>query len=165
MDITLKEYLGATLRHRGQRFTLDDSAPVLAHIVPPPGKVVGDQISRFDLYFSETLPGQAAGAGAAFGLGEVPVGSTDVTWARPLKQLGAGPAISNSEVWAIGPLIDYQGAAITIGDSVEIWEDGQSVAKGSIIGRCGATGYATGYHLHFELIEGEVRRNPLGFLP
>lgn len=43
--------------------------------------------------------------------------------------------------------------------------EGQSVAKGSTIGRCGATGYATGYHLHFEVIEGDARRNPLGFLP
>jgi len=42
---------------------------------------------------------------------------------------------------------------------------GQSVAKGATIGRCGASGNATGYHLHFELIDDGVRRNPLGFLP
>lgn len=42
---------------------------------------------------------------------------------------------------------------------------GQSVAKGEKIGAVGATGYATGYHLHFEIRKDGVQRNPLGFLP
>ncbi|MBN1399326.1 MAG: M23 family metallopeptidase [Anaerolineae bacterium] len=44
-------------------------------------------------------------------------------------------------------------------------EVGQSVAKGEMIGKCGSTGNSTGPHLHFEVIQGEARRNPLNYLP
>jgi murein DD-endopeptidase MepM/ murein hydrolase activator NlpD len=42
---------------------------------------------------------------------------------------------------------------------------GDSVQKGQPIGTMGSTGRSTGPHLHFEVIQGNVRRNPLGFLP
>lgn len=44
-------------------------------------------------------------------------------------------------------------------------EAGQSVAKGQQIGEMGNTGNATGPHLHFEVRQGTVQRNPVGFLP
>ena len=46
---------------------------------------------------------------------------------------------------------------------------GQSVSKGQRVGRMGATGFATGSHLHFEVWKGAIwnggtRVNPLGYL-
>ena len=44
-------------------------------------------------------------------------------------------------------------------------EEGTSVAKGTLIARMGATGNATGPHLHFEIRENRKRRNPFIYLP
>lgn len=44
-------------------------------------------------------------------------------------------------------------------------EAGADVAKGQQIGEMGSTGNSTGPHLHFEIRQGTVQRNPIGFLP
>ncbi|MHB8516186.1 MAG: peptidoglycan DD-metalloendopeptidase family protein, partial [Dehalococcoidia bacterium] len=42
---------------------------------------------------------------------------------------------------------------------------GQQVAQGAELGIIGSTGYSTGRHLHFEVIDNGVRQNPLNYLP
>jgi murein DD-endopeptidase MepM/ murein hydrolase activator NlpD len=42
---------------------------------------------------------------------------------------------------------------------------GQQVAQGDVLGWVGCTGYCTGNHLHFEVIDNGVRENPLDYLP
>ena len=44
-------------------------------------------------------------------------------------------------------------------------EAGDNVAQGQQIGEMGNTGNATGPHLHFEVRQSTVMRNPIGFLP
>lgn len=42
---------------------------------------------------------------------------------------------------------------------------GQQVSPGQTLGYAGCTGYCTGTHLHFEVIDNGVRVNPLNYLP
>ncbi len=44
-------------------------------------------------------------------------------------------------------------------------ETGTNVSKGQQIGEIGSTGNSTGPHLHFEIRQGTIQRNPYGFLP
>lgn len=44
-------------------------------------------------------------------------------------------------------------------------QPGDNVAKGQHIAQMGNTGNSTGPHLHFEIRQGTVQRNPYGFLP
>ncbi len=59
-------------------------------------------------------------------------------------------------------IIDHGGGVATLYGHCS-WlgvSEGQSVKQGAVIGRVGATGYATGPHLHFE-----VRRNGVPVQP
>jgi len=42
---------------------------------------------------------------------------------------------------------------------------GDSIAQGTVLGLVGSTGNSTGPHLHFELRQNGINRNPFGFLP
>ena len=43
--------------------------------------------------------------------------------------------------------------------------EGETVSQGDQIGIIGSTGYSTGRHLHFEVIDNGVRQDPLDYLP
>lgn len=42
-------------------------------------------------------------------------------------------------------------------------KEGQSVKKGQVIGYVGSTGWSTGWHLHYEIIQNYVRVDPMNF--
>ena len=64
-------------------------------------------------------------------------------------------------------IIDHGNGFQTLYAHMQVYyvETGQSVAKGQKIGLCGITGWSTGPHLHFEIIENSVPRNPFIYLP
>ncbi len=49
-------------------------------------------------------------------------------------------------------------------DAISIAQ-GQNVEQGQEIGKLGSTGYSTGPHLHFEVIDNGIRQDPLSYLP
>ena len=83
-------------------------------------------------------------------------------------------AIANGTITSAG----YDGAygnktVLTLDDGTEVWyahqssinvSVGQKVNTGDVIGRVGATGRATGYHLHYEVLANGRLLNPLQLL-
>jgi murein DD-endopeptidase MepM/ murein hydrolase activator NlpD len=64
-------------------------------------------------------------------------------------------------------LIDHGNGFQTMYAHMQVYyvEVGQSIAKGEQIGEVGSTGNSSGPHLHFEVLQDGVQRNPFGFLP
>ncbi len=64
-------------------------------------------------------------------------------------------------------IVDHPGGYSTVyaHNSTNLVQKGQSVSKGEIIARLGATGNATGSHLHFEVRVNSKPANPLNYLP
>lgn len=64
-------------------------------------------------------------------------------------------------------IVDHPGGYSTVyaHNSANLVQKGQSVSKGEIIARLGATGNATGSHLHFEVRVNSKPVNPLNYLP
>jgi LysM repeat protein len=64
-------------------------------------------------------------------------------------------------------IIDHAAGYSTVyaHNSSNLVKKGQNVTKGDIIARLGATGNATGSHLHFEIRENGKPVNPLNYLP
>ncbi len=64
-------------------------------------------------------------------------------------------------------IVDHPGGYSTVyaHNSANLVQKGQSVSKGEVIARLGATGNATGSHLHFEVRVNSKPVNPLNYLP
>ncbi len=64
-------------------------------------------------------------------------------------------------------VIDHGNGFRTLYAHMQVYyvEVGDSVAKGQQIGEVGSTGNSSGPHLHLEILQNGVQRNPFGFLP
>lgn len=88
-------------------------------------------------------------------------------WPAPGTPYPGGGTYRGHPVYGAMVLIDH-------GDGVESLyahmhstrvRQGQIIRSGEIIGRVGATGQATGAHLHFEILVDGAARNPLHYVP
>ncbi|MBQ7400192.1 MAG: peptidoglycan DD-metalloendopeptidase family protein [Clostridia bacterium] len=72
-----------------------------------------------------------------------------------------------SNSWGNVIQIDHGGGLVTLYAhcSYRGVQKGQTVAKGTPIGKVGTTGWSTGNHLHFTVYENGVAVNPLKYLP
>jgi murein DD-endopeptidase MepM/ murein hydrolase activator NlpD len=88
----------------------------------------------------------------------------------PVRAADDGYVImAGRDTWGYGNqvLIDHGNGYLTRYahlDQIKV-KAGESVQRNQQIGTMGNTGRSTGPHLHFEIIYGQQRRNPLGFLP
>jgi murein DD-endopeptidase MepM/ murein hydrolase activator NlpD len=82
---------------------------------------------------------------------------------------GGYVVLSGRDTWGYGNqvVIDHGNGFLTRYAHLHkiLVQAGQSVKKNQKIGLMGSTGRSTGPHLHFEILNNSVRRNPLGFLP
>lgn len=88
----------------------------------------------------------------------------------PIRAADDGYVVmAGRDTWGYGNqiLIDHGNGYLTRYahlDTIKV-KAGDSVTRNQQIGTMGNTGRSTGPHLHFEIIYGNQRRNPLGFLP
>ncbi len=63
-------------------------------------------------------------------------------------------------------MIDHNNGYVTLYAHMSVIQvkPGQRVNRGDVLGQMGSTGRSTGTHLHFEIRQGGVLHNPLGFL-
>ena len=90
--------------------------------------------------------------------------------APPILAADSGKVIGAGSPWGWGygnhVIIDHNNGYQTLYAHLsKIYvREGQSVKRGDSLGQMGATGRATGIHLHFEIIKNGVKVNPLEYL-
>lgn len=95
-----------------------------------------------------------------------------------IANLGGGPILAADSGTVVGAgwldnsgygnrvLIDHGNGFVTLYahmSGVQV-RPGQTVNRGDVIGQMGSTGRSTGVHLHFEIRQGGVLLNPMGYL-
>ncbi|HSJ58809.1 MAG TPA: LCP family protein [Anaerolineae bacterium] len=88
----------------------------------------------------------------------------------PIRAADAGyVSLAGRDTWGYGlqVVVDHGNGYVTRYAHLDtmLVRAGDSVTKGQQIGTMGSTGRATSVHLHFEVMENGVPRNPLGYLP
>ena len=88
------------------------------------------------------------------------------TWRVPVYATHDGIARVRSNTWPGGIYLAIENGRYKTAyahlDSYAV-VDGQAVTRGDVIGYIGSTGMSTGPHLHYEVWESGINRNPLDF--
>ena len=90
-------------------------------------------------------------------------------YGAPIRAAKAGHVIFSGQMRGYGNVVvvDHGGGFSTLyaHESSLVAGDGADVAQGQLIGYCGATGDATGPHLHFETRVNATPEDPMRYLP
>jgi murein DD-endopeptidase MepM/ murein hydrolase activator NlpD len=138
-------------------------------------------VARTVVAYSGPIPAEASKGTGIFGwpvAGQITQGYWDRHRAIDIGSWQGAPVLAADSGYVVAAgwddsgygrtvVIDHGNGFQTLYAHLQVYyvDVGASVAKGQQIGEVGSTGNSTGPHLHLELRQGGVQRNPLGFLP
>ncbi|MBM4264827.1 MAG: M23 family metallopeptidase [Deltaproteobacteria bacterium] len=87
----------------------------------------------------------------------------------PIRAIERGEVIFSDQLKGYGNIVIVRHAeglvSVYAHNEVNLVRQGQTVARGEMIGRVGSTGRVTGPHLHFEIRKNNAAQDPLRYLP
>jgi len=166
-------------------YPLNNLDPNSPQIVPGQWLVVPDgskpYVPRTVVAYSGPIPEEASKGTGVFGwpaAGQITQGYWDRHRALDIGSWQGAPVLAADSGYVVATgwddsgygrmvVIDHGNGFQTLYAHMEVYyvEVGTSVAKGEQIGEAGSTGNSSGPHLHFEVRQGSLQRNPFGFLP
>jgi murein DD-endopeptidase MepM/ murein hydrolase activator NlpD len=152
---------GATRRLPVEIITPSEPAVSVLHLPPAVDPAVG----RFFLPVHGTVNSGFGPRGASFHDG-VDIGAPMGT---PIRAIESGEVIYSDHLRGYGNIVIIRHAdglvSVYAHNESNLVREGQTVARGEIIGRVGSTGRVTGPHLHFEIRKNNIAQDPLRYLP
>lgn len=125
---------------------------------PVPGRITSPYGSRMHPIFKRRIFHSGVDIGAPYGTPIRAANSGRVIFVGWYSGYGKVVIIDHGKINGIPTTTLYAHMSVTIA------KQGTNIAKGSIIGKVGTTGYSTGPHLHFEVRRNGNPTNPLNFI-
>ncbi len=125
---------------------------------PVPGRITSPYGSRMHPIFKRRIFHSGVDIGAPYGTPIRAANSGRVIFVGWYSGYGKVVIIDHGKINGIPTTTLYAHMSVTIA------KQGTNIAKGSIIGKVGTTGYSTGPHLHFEVRQNGNPTNPLNFI-
>lgn len=125
---------------------------------PVPGRITSPYGSRMHPIFKRRIFHSGVDIGAPYGTPIRAANSGRVIFVGWYSGYGKVVIIDHGKINGVPTTTLYAHMSVTIA------KQGTNIAKGSIIGKVGTTGYSTGPHLHFEVRQKGNPTNPLNFI-
>ena len=125
---------------------------------PVPGRITSPYGSRMHPIFKRRIFHSGVDIGAPYGTPIRAANSGRVIFVGWYSGYGKVVIIDHGKINGVPTTTLYAHMSVTIA------KQGTNIAKGSIIGKVGTTGYSTGPHLHFEVRQNGNPTNPLNFI-